>query len=566
MSNQIVTDSKSKGKKGQGFATPKEDKAPQKMMVLPDRVIPIVFIPGIMGSNLRVTSRRQHKEGLSNNAVWRPDKAGEVGSLIWKSNAARQRRLDFSATEVDIYDPNTNPTGKASETSDDRNRKVEGIEVGLTYEVGTPLLTTPPLETGACLFYTVEQKARQRGWGEVFFKSYRHILETCEQALNGPDRMVSLQNVIGVNPRDWQLDQQYSLAPLTEQEAKDALGGCYFPVHAMGYNWLKSNADSAKELAVRIEGLIAHYKEIRFNCEKVILVTHSMGGLVGRALAHPNIGKMAGKILGVVHGVMPAIGAPATYKRMRCGFEEQLAGTHPGPKIIGNEGSEVTAVLGNSPGGLQLLPSRKYGSGWLHLKHGGLMLTTLPVNGDPYEEIYKVRHSWYGLIKEEWLNPADDKTVTFERTCLFIDQAREFHETLGDYYHPNTYAHYGADSARSSWESVTWEVSRDFSGYRWRDLRIVRDDEKGQLHVQPAEASTKSHGFHTVVLGPSTGPGDQTVPAKSADQQFKAGLLRGIFRQTGYEHQESYQNDRAVRSTLYCIVRIAGDMRWSDGH
>jgi len=290
-----------------------------------------------------------------------------------------------------------------------------------------------------------------------------------------------------------------------------------------------------------------------------------MGGLVGRALANPKIGKMEEKILGIVHGVMPAMGAPATYKRMRCGFEEQLVGAHPGPKVIGDEGSEVTAVLGNSPGGLQLLPSKAYGSGWLHLKHGDTLLRALPINGDPYDEIYKVRNSWYGLIREEWLNPSRGRSASFERTCAFIDQAREFHETLGDYYHPNTYAHYGADSARASWERVTWKISRDFSGSRWRDLQIVGDDEQGKLEVSTRDVSQSHESHHAVVLGPAFGAGDQTVPAKSADHQITSRRLRAVFRQTGYEHQESYTDARALSSTLYCIVRIAAEMRWSDG-
>jgi len=566
MSTQAVVDTKSGGTKAQGFATPKEDRTPQKMKVPPNRVIPIVFIPGIMGSNLRVTSRRQREEDISNNAVWRPDKVDEVSSLMWKSAATRQRRLDPSVTEVDKYDPNTNPTGDPSESADERNSKVKDIGVDLPFEYGSPVLSRHLIGSSVCFGYTIEEKARQRGWGEVFYKSYHKILEVCEQAFNGSGRGELLRWIVGINPVDWQLDRNYRLAALTEEEIKSALAGCYFPVHAMGYNWLKSNADSAKEIAVRIDQLIEHYKDGRFKCEKVILVTHSMGGLVGRALAHPSIGKMEGKILGVVHGVMPAIGAPATYKRMRCGFEAVLKGAHPGPKVIGDEGSEVTAVLGNSPGGLQLLPSKAYGSGWLRFQHGGTLLSALPINGDPYEEIYKVRNAWYGLIREEWLNPSGGKTATFARTCLFIDQAREFHEVLGGYYHPNTYAHYGADSERSSWEKVTWAVSRDFSGHRWKDLRIVGDNQQGELHVRPCDANPGHSGFHTVVLGPSIGPGDQTVPAKSADHQFSSGRLRAVFRQTGYEHQESYQNDGAVCSTLYSIVRIVMDMRWSDGN
>jgi hypothetical protein len=36
-----------------------------------------------------------------------------------------------------------------------------------------------------------------------------------------------------------------------------------------------------------------------------------------------------------------------------------------------------------------------------------------------------------------------------------------------------------------------------------------------------------------------------------------------VFRQTGYEHQNSYQDERALHSTLYSLVRIAQTMTWS---
>ncbi|MDK6077499.1 hypothetical protein QPM04_10730, partial [Massilia varians] len=57
--------------------------------------------------------------------------------------------------------------------------------------------------------------------------------------------------------------------------------------------------------------------------------------------------------------------------------------------------------------------------------------------------------------------------------------------------------------------------------------------------------------------------GDQTVPAKSADHQLKSGLFKGVFRQTGYEHQSSYKDPRAIASTLYSIVRIAQKAVWT---
>jgi hypothetical protein len=66
---------------------------------------------------------------------------------------------------------------------------------------------------------------------------------------------------------------------------------------------------------------------------------------------------------------------------------------------------------------------------------------------------------------------------------------------------------------------------------------------------------------HAAILPPSA-PGDQTVPAKSADHQLNSGLFKGVFRQTGYEHQSSYKDPRAIASTLYSIVRIAQKATW----
>ncbi|MCQ8801119.1 GPI inositol-deacylase, partial [Escherichia coli] len=55
-----------------------------------------------------------------------------------------------------------------------------------------------------------------------------------------------------------------------------------FPVHVVGYNWLGSNRLSAKRLSEEVEKIIKRYQEQKMKCHKVILVTHSMGGLVAR--------------------------------------------------------------------------------------------------------------------------------------------------------------------------------------------------------------------------------------------------------------------------------------------
>jgi len=53
-------------------------------------------------------------------------------------------------------------------------------------------------------------------------------------------------------------------------------------VYAVGYNWLESNRKSAERLKDKVEQIILNTKMDGFSCEKVILVTHSMGGLVAR--------------------------------------------------------------------------------------------------------------------------------------------------------------------------------------------------------------------------------------------------------------------------------------------
>ena len=54
-------------------------------------------------------------------------------------------------------------------------------------------------------------------------------------------------------------------------------------------------------------------------------------------------------------------------------------------------------------------------------------------------------------------------------------------------------------------------------------------------------------------------------PLLAADAKASADAVRGtLFRQTGYEHQASYQNDQVLASTLYSIIKIANTAEWWD--
>lgn len=561
-------------RKAEGFATPKEDKKPQCARFLPKRVLPIVFLPGIMGSNLKLDAERQRTLKQKNNVAWRPDSLGLMtarGAAV-STPQERQLRLDPLHTTVDIYSPSCD-----SDTCGDRRNK----NVKLAKDFRSPLLMDDP--STASGHKTAAQKARARGWGEVYFGSYGQVLQYLESRLNAAFSDGKLRSewrdVVCVDPATWHANS--SQASLSEDELRNVVSGCWFPVHAFGYNWLQANRDSAIAIAGRINQLISDLNKSGYECNQVIVVTHSMGGLVGRALIHPDFGNILDKIAGMVHGVMPAIGAPAAYKRMRAGFEDPGIGRNAeesiGAKIAGNSGDEVTAVLANAQGGLELLPSEDYGNGWLRVEYRGELLASWPTCGDPYSEIYKTTGRWYSLIAEDWVNPsqlpARDGGGSVKRTFEYLDRAQSFHRAIANTYHPNSYCHYGVDRERRSYESVVWEINArcaDTAG--WREWEIVSDDAQGCLVMKipqtrrdmsaPGARLGPALNLTQIRIAPPLGSGDQTVPEKSANHQLLSGQFNAVFRQTGYEHQSSYANKDAIASTLYSIVRIAQKAKW----
>lgn len=356
------------------------------------------------------------------------------------------------------------------------------------------------------------------------------------------------------------------MTALDENFIRDAVKNCWFPVHAMGYNWLQSNEKSGARIAQRISTLIDVYLAQGFLCEKVILVTHSMGGLVARAAIHPEIGDINNKVLGIVHGVMPAVGAGAAYKRMRCGVEASWhsVSANVAAGVLGDNGADVTAVLAGAQGALELLPSRLYGAHWLELKVNGKVVKSWPEKC-PYEEIYKATGKWYGLLREKWINPAGMENAGVAETFNLLNRARSFHEKIANTYHENSYAHYGADGERKAWYKVVWEARKIAIFNDLESLKIVEDSHKGGLLLVDPIVSEKygdAARFDVEMQGAGE-PGDQTVPVYSGDAQLRSGKFKGIFRQIGYEHQASYDSESVIDATLYSLFKIISEMKWS---
>lgn len=557
-----------------GYCTPEIDKKPQAMCVPPNRVLPIIFIPGIMGSNLRLTPARQKEMGNKNNVAWRPDLKGSLWDTQGSSPTWRQKMLDPDATEVDSYDPQDARTGDPFETALMRNSNVissgYGNYRGQIEMSPSIFLWSDPY--GVKDRKTKEQKALERGWGEVYFGSYGSILMEIESNLNDPfgeDGEPSnwwMRSIIGTSPLRWGAVQRTPLEPVTADMLKHALTTCWFPVHAMGYNWLQSNRRSGQIIADRVRKLMESYRAQGYECKKVIFITHSMGGLAARAAMHQAIGGLQDDVLGVVHGVMPAIGAGAAYKRMRCGCEGMVQG------ILGKNGQEVTAVLASSQGGMELLPTAAYGNGWLQAIHEGSTLMSFPKKGDPYEEIYKVQGKWFQLFNPDWVNPSGLRFRGIENALSLLDKTKQFHQEMHGYYHPNSYANYGADPQRRTWRKVVWNLDKPVISTELPNYLIMMDDADGRLRLAKRSMlkdtlDGKLKGEENYIQVPVSmadpdDPGDQTVPVHSADDQFISEKFKGIFRQVGYEHQASCKARNVVDSTCYSLIRIIQEMRW----
>jgi hypothetical protein len=186
-------------------------------------------------------------------------------------------------------------------------------------------------------------------------------------------------------------------------------------------------------------------------------------------------------------------------------------------------------VMALAPGPLQLLPNHLYPRPWLHVslvsrvnnKDVPRDVVHLPVD-NPYD-LYRDTRSWYRLIDPKLVDPAGkykSESEVVDRIRKAMNSAEYFHrEVLGTYYHPNTYAFYGSDTAYMSFGSVRW-VARDpgvgavftegnlrsasLTGYRETVGRKVMREDGGRLRPGTSGRWWRWHGT-TAVRGRTEG-------------------------------------------------------------
>jgi pimeloyl-ACP methyl ester carboxylesterase len=514
-----------------------------------NNIIPVIVVPGIMGTNLRAKTKprsdsERNKEVGAGKPVWRPPNTMPGG--LWDSFAwdgftpkKRQRLLDPDSLEVDDSGPVHIPHGDGR-------------------------------------FHVNRAEAGQRWWGEVHADSYGGLLCALRTRLNqtflrdGPDDERHVQqhwkDVMTCDPKKWGVRQ---IEPLTEVELEKHARH-HFPVYACGYNWLESCEKSSQRLEKRVLEIIESWRSLKRQCDQVILVTHSMGGLVARACAK----RIPDKIAGVIHGVMPAFGAPAAYRRIACGTEADGFVASRVAKILGATTYDTTPVLATSPGALELLPTHLYPGPWLHVR---VMQPSGPTGPretavdylhlpnerrpNPYK-LYRDMTSWYRLVDPVLADPArrysGSEGGVEKAIKSAIDTAERFHTSLGDYYHPNTYAFYGDDPSQLSFGQVRW-IGRRESGLRTvltaanvAQAQFLGNTEKGRRVAVAHESEV------LLVPEPPDTRGDGTVPHQSG--AGPVGKVKQLFETRDYDHQGSYNNDHMLMLTLRLIVKIVHGM------
>ncbi len=405
------------------------------------RTIPIIFIPGVMGSRLLMP-------GFND---WDPDNPGTM--LLWANSAASQRAANLGVITRPVADVSGIPSS-AMDADIAKNTELQDIAAAH--------------QDDARVLFSF------RGWAGVSWGFYGKVLTFLETTFNF-----------------------------------DATSS---PVYAFGYDWRQSNFTSGSNLLAFIVKVLGQHP----GASQVILVTHSMGGIVARAALALNP-SVVSSIRGVVHGAQPSVGAVVAYRRFFTGATPPFDGSGVADRVLGTimgtTPREYATILSDLPGPMQLMPSHLYPSPandpWLKTSPQVDLTNPATVYALPLGP---------GIL----LNPIgapDPFVVGFINTALLAQVAQHdfFHRTLGDVGHPNTHV--------LSSTGLKTDVQVDFTG------------------TNAAKVITKAAG-------------DGTVPQVSgACPGIRASFVKSRDTVSGIEHSKVYSDD-AFNKKVEKVIRL----------
>ncbi|MFP3506927.1 esterase/lipase family protein [Burkholderia sp. SIMBA_062] len=602
--------------------TPASDTRSKELLCDVRPIIPVIFLPGVMGSPL-VNTETGDEMFFAPETDGLLGKAGALPALIglwFKGASTREKLFDPTLAAVTPFGPVS--AGKHEEDAEPDQ-------------------------------YVDEKEAIRRGWGSVYRSSYQPMLAWLQEQLNDPMRLGKHKGPWIAGDPD---GKKWALKPLLDTEpasygaidagaqgrgqaiTKDSEVFKHFMkyqyrVYAIGYNWLQSNEKSAQQVidgtdfkdkktgkTTRLMGIREIIEENHSG--KAIILTHSMGGLVARMAIAMHGG--ADLMHGVFHNVLPATGAPIAAKRFRTGggSEGGVNGFINGA-LLGSDADEFVAVAANAPGPLELLPMPDYHNGepwWIFARLNGEPVMKLPKDGNTYDDVF-TNPKWYGLVPEQSASLLDPAGIMKERLDKspqkksvvdnFKDTIKKVVENQNkiiNIYHDKTYVAYGDGELKHrgaaaldenhgkpaiekgedltdllAWGTVIWKGDVP-AGVTEEELRAARflgekrdDSHTGKLrvHLDSRNVTIEFEVQKVAKLPPGSEtpdpekngivPGDGTVPVWSAEAPARGaegGAAHGVqmvFDQGGYVHQESYNHPWTRWALLYSVVQIAQD-------
>jgi pimeloyl-ACP methyl ester carboxylesterase len=349
---------------------------------LNSRVVPIVFVPGVMGTRLDI-------EGAASD--WDPDDTTEMAGWLLVSRRRKMRGVDFRARGTLL-------TGLSGFDSGNKAGNEIAARPRLR-QIALDQMNPRPASRGQSS--AIIQFWQKRGWGEVVWNFYGQVLMEMAEQLNPGNGDGELR-----------------------------------PVYAAGYDWRQSSADSAATLIARVNEVLSKHPLAK----QVILVTHSMGGQVTRAALQRGLEP---KVLGVIHTVIPADGAVVAYRRFLTGVRKEFNESEFGlDQILGKLPLEYALMQSVLRGPTELLPSDSYPEAFLHLK-AGITNKFLP---DIFAEYQKTEAPGILFKQGGQANSEVDSTIRatdVENLRARFREAGVFTRSIAGRVHPRTFLMFG---------------------------------------------------------------------------------------------------------------------------
>lgn len=262
------------------------------------------------------------------------------------------------------------------------------------------------------------------------------------------------------------------------------------PVYAFGYDWRQSNADSEEKLRTFTAEVLR-----REEATEVIVVTHSMGGIVLRLAARHEW--MRDRVLAAIHLAQPAGGAPVAYRRCFDGLSYSNDGFFM-KHLLGASAKGVFDIFSALPGALELLPfDQVEHSHWLEYRAKGGNWTT-------WTSVAKALDGYAGEQHPPSLAPEFDK-AKLRRGETAAEQQRWFDGRIQAKQAMRA-AHKLHARLKLKCHANTWSLAS--TG--------IETDVRSSFAIPDSGLSATGEGVEIDYTRSRTGDGDGTVPLWSA--------------------------------------------------